>query len=53
MIRYVITAILIIMVLIVIIVMMSYVLNTLYLVNSISNYTVVIINGSGRLLSIP
>ncbi|BDR93042.1 hypothetical protein [Vulcanisaeta souniana] len=53
MIRYLVTAILMVMVMIVVIIMISFILNTLYLANSVSNYAVVIENGTCRLLGIP
>ncbi len=52
MIRYLVTAILMVMVLIMVIVMVNFILNTLYLTNSVSSYAVVIGNGACKLLGI-
>ena len=53
MIRYLLTSILMIMMFIMIIIIEGFLLKILYLTNSISNYAVVIVNGSRRLLGIP
>ena len=53
MIRYLLTSILMIMVLIMMVIIEAYLLKVLYLVNSLGNYAVVIINGTRGLLGIP
>ncbi|ADN51753.1 hypothetical protein [Vulcanisaeta distributa] len=53
MIRYLLTAILMVIIFMMIIVIESFLLKVLYLANSVSNYAMVIINGSRRLLNIP
>ncbi len=53
MIRYILTSILILMIFMIIIIIEGFLIKTLYLVNSVSNYAMVIINGTRRLLGIP
>lgn len=53
MIRYLLTSILIIIVFMMMITIDAYLLKALYLVNSLGNYAVVVINGARGLLGIP
>ncbi|ADY00945.1 hypothetical protein VMUT_0734 [Vulcanisaeta moutnovskia 768-28] len=52
MIRYLLTSVLILMILIMIIMITGFILNILYLTGSVSNYAVVIMNGTRRFLNI-
>ena len=53
MIRYLLTSMLMMMMFIMIVIIEGFLLKILYLTNSISNYAVVIVNGSRGLLGIP